>query len=187
MNALLNYNLFINSSSRFISKITPSHSHKKPWFLQHSAANCVILSKTLTDIWNQLSVFLHLILQSRPMLPEPNRSLNRSTPKTRTEPEPEKNRIKKPVTKNTLNIQIFEKQIHIHVHPCESSFPSTTLLSAQCLQIRQRLVCRYTTKSLDTMTKRRVQHKNLYLSEVYIYTGVVTEEFNNECHQHRGT
>jgi hypothetical protein len=31
------------------------------------------------------------------LLPEPNRS----TRKTRTEPEPEKNRIKKPVTKNT--------------------------------------------------------------------------------------
>jgi hypothetical protein len=46
---------------------------------------------------------------------------------------------------------------HQETHPTSLSFPSTTLLSTQCLQIRQRLVCRYTTKSLDTMTKRRVQ------------------------------
>jgi hypothetical protein len=36
-----------------------------------------------------------------PILLEPNLSLNRSTPKTGTESEPGKNRIKKPVTKNT--------------------------------------------------------------------------------------
>ena len=65
---------------------------------------------------------------------------------------------------------------HQETHPTSLSFPSTTLVSAQCLQIRQRLVCRYTTKSLDTMTKRRVQQKNLYLSEVYIFTGAVTRD-----------
>jgi hypothetical protein len=36
-----------------------------------------------------------------PVLQEPDRSSNRSTPKTGTGPEPEKNRIKKPVPKNT--------------------------------------------------------------------------------------
>jgi len=72
-----------------------------------------------------------------------------------------------------------ENTSHIFVFPFNHS--------SLCLYIRQRLVCTYTTKSLDTMTKRRVQQKNLYLSEVYIFTRVVTEEFNNQCHQHRGT
>jgi hypothetical protein len=73
-------------------------------------------------------VFLLVILVAatnclwfKSMLQEPNRSSNRSTPKTGTG--------KKPVTKNTQNIQIFEKQIHIHVHPCESKPLYTNLQS----------------------------------------------------------
>ena len=57
------------------------------------------------------------------MLSEPDRWMNRPTPRTGTEPEPEKNRkktgAKNRLSKNTLNIHIFNKYIYIHVHPCQ--------------------------------------------------------------------